>query len=80
MITQQDIAAAEWEAAQGAENRAEYEDLFSRLLEAHGLPPIRPTKETEIIGDILSAIAELEAGYPGQAVKTLKKALKTLKH
>jgi hypothetical protein len=83
MITPQDKLSAEQEAErqywEQVEAKARHHEQLSKLMTEAGLPPIHPTKETEIIGDILSAIAELEAGYPGQATKTLQRALKALK-
>ncbi len=75
-MTDEELQDQDWDRI---EARARHHEQLSKLMTSAGLPLIHPTKETEIIGEILSAIAELEAGYPGQATKTLQRALKTLK-
>lgn len=75
-MTDEELQDQDWDRI---EAKARHHEQLSKLMTEAGLPPLHPTKETDLIADILSALAELEAGYPGQATKTLQRALKALK-
>lgn len=73
MITQQDIDAAELQAAE-----LENEERISRVMESAGLPSLHITREDRLRGAIVSAMSDIERGHTCAALTTLNEALKSL--